>query len=284
VFRAAAFAVSCAATLAVAAGTATPAHAVPGLQQVTATSAADSNVFKGIRVGCPAGKLVVGGGAAVGGGGAEVAVTHFAPLPAGDGFGAKAYEDKDGFAGNWTLTVYAFCADPVAGYEIKQATSPAASPSEAGTGVICTAGKQLLGTGAEVSPGRGDVILTGAVPVVGGVHGVRAIGQETEGGFAGTWTVSGWAICANPVPGHAAVTASSGVDSASPKAALVKCPAGTAVHGTGLHISGGAGEVQLAEIVVGPSPVGTVARALAYEDQTGYPGNWQVRSHAICAS
>jgi hypothetical protein len=277
-------AVSCAATLAVAAGTATPAHAVPGLAQVTNTTVADSNVFKGVSVDCPAGKLAVGGGASIGGGGAGVAVTHFAPLPGGTGFGAKAYEDKDGFVGNWTLTVHAVCADPLAGYEIKEATSLPGSPSEASMVAFCSAGKQLLGTGAEVSPGRGDVILTGSIPIVSAPNGVRAVGQETEGGFLDNWTVSAWAICADPVPGHTVVAATTPIDSPPLKAALVTCPAGTAAHGTGMHISGGVGEVHLAEIVLAPSPVPTVVRALAYEDWTGYANGWRVRTYAICAN
>jgi hypothetical protein len=280
----AAFAASCAAALAVVAGAATPAHAVPGLEHVTDSTVSNSDVFKGIRVSCPAGKLVVGGGASIGGGGAEVTVTHFAPLPGGTGFGAKAYEDKDGFLGNWSLTVHAVCADPLAGYEIQEATSLPASPPEAGVGVSCSAGKDILGTGAEVSPGRGDVILTASVPIDAMQDGVRAIGQETEGGFAGNWTVTAWAICADPVAGHSVEAVSTPFDSTSPKAALVTCPAGTAAHGTGVLISGGAGEVGLAEIVLAPSPVPTVVRALAYEDQTTYANNWRVRTYAICAN
>jgi hypothetical protein len=284
--RAAALVVSLvgALTVALSAAVVAPASAVPGLNRVSATSAFNSNVFKAITVNCQPGQFVTGGGASIGGGTTEVAVTRFAPLAGGTGFEAQAYEDRDGFAGGWSLTVYAICANPLAGYEINQVTSPVGSPALASATVGCSAGKRLLGTGGGVSPGRGVVILTGAIPVGTPPTGTTAIGEETEGGFTGGWTVTAWAICALPVAGHSVAMVSSVFDSTSPKGASASCPAGTAAHGTGVLIRNGLGEVYLNAVVPAPAGVPTAVRSIGFEDQTGYAGNWFIRSYAICAT
>ncbi|HZB33898.1 MAG TPA: hypothetical protein VE465_27300 [Streptosporangiaceae bacterium] len=283
--RAAAITAACAVAVSVAqAGAMTPANAVAGLNRVSAASVFDSSVSKAASVACPANQVAVGGGATIGGGGEGAAVTRFAPLPGGTGFEARAYEDRVGYAANWALRVYAVCADPVAGYEIHEATSAPASPSSASASVSCTAGKQLLGTGAAVAPGRGRVILTASIPVGDPPTSVTASGEETEGGYPDVWTVTAWAICADPVPGHAKVVSSSGLDSASPKSSVALCPAGTTAHGTGVLIAGGSGEVKLAEVIPGPGVTPTLTRTLAYEDQNGYNNDWEIRSFVICAT
>ncbi|WP_283136960.1 hypothetical protein [Rhizohabitans arisaemae] len=264
---------------------AAPAKAVPGLQNVTTASVVNSNIFKSQTAMCPAGKRVVGGGARLSILTNEVAITQFAPLPTGDGIEARAYEDWDGFVGNWGLVAHAICADPLPGYEIQTATSPSASPPSASVVASCTPGRRLLGTGGSVFPGRGVVVLTGAIPQ-GGLSptGARAFGEKTEVGYLGDWTVSVWAICADPVPGHTTVTATTVFDSTSPKTQTVTCPAGTQVHGLGVQIGGGQGEVFLNAAVSTPNPVSTQVPTRAVEDQTGFLPSWAMRTHAICAN
>ncbi|WP_283136961.1 hypothetical protein [Rhizohabitans arisaemae] len=264
---------------------ATPANAIPGLENVTTVSAFNSNVFKSQTALCPAGKRVVGAGARLTMVTNEVAITQFAPLPNGQGVEARAYEDWDGFAGNWGLIAHAICADTPAGWEIQTATSPPGSPPSATVVASCSPGKRALGTGGNVFPGRGVVVLTGVIPQGGASPtSVRAVGEETEVAFLGDWTVSAWAICANPVPGHTTAVATTVSDSLSPKVQSVPCPAGTQVHGVGLQIGGGLGQVFINAAVSVPNPVSTQVPTRAVEDQTGLATNWAMRTYAICAT
>ena len=105
---------------------ATPALAVPGLVVVTATSASDSEGFKGVNPVCPAGKVLLGGGADIVGGGHNVQLAGINLAGLGtppNSVWATANEGGAGWAGNWTLTGYAICGTGVSGYQVVQAES-----------------------------------------------------------------------------------------------------------------------------------------------------------------
>jgi hypothetical protein len=265
--------------------TAGTAVAIPGLANVSAATVVDSSVFKAATANCPAGQRVIGGGARLTIITAEVSVTRMAPNAAGTAFEAFAYEDLNGFAGNWGLVVIAICAPAPAGYAVVTATSPYASPATASITATCPAGLQVLGAGGAVSPGRGAVLLTGIIPSPGvGPTSVTTTGAEVAGGFPGGWNVQTWAICAAPVAGHTVMTTASVTDSASPKSQTSGCPAGTAVHGLGFQLNGGTGEILLNMAYPNPAaPVGTNVPVVASEELGGFAGNWGIRTHAICA-
>ncbi|MGH8575155.1 MAG: hypothetical protein ACREX8_21680, partial [Gammaproteobacteria bacterium] len=72
--------------------------------------------------------------------------------------------------------------------------------------------------------------------------------------------------------------------STSPKIQTSACPAGTSVHGVGFQFGGGLGEILLNMAFPNPTvPVGTSVPVVASEDQTGFLGNWAIRTYAICA-
>src|SRR5215207_832918 len=161
-----------------------PAAAIPGLGNVSAATVVDSSVFKSATANCPAGQRVIGGGARLTAGTSEVSLTRMAPDAAGTAYQASAYEDADGFAGNWGLTVTAICANMPPGYAIVTATSPVGSPATATITATCPANSRVLGTGGAVSPGRGVVLLTGTVPSpTVGPTSVTVTGAEIAGGF-----------------------------------------------------------------------------------------------------
>jgi hypothetical protein len=86
------------------------APAPAGLEIVPVTSAATSNAFTGISATCPGTKRLVGSGGKIDNGAGQVDLLTF---PEGT-FGsnrttAAGQEDRDGFAGNWTVTSYAVC-------------------------------------------------------------------------------------------------------------------------------------------------------------------------------
>jgi hypothetical protein len=263
-----------------------PAAAIPGLNNVTASSVVDSNVFKSVTATCPIGQRVIGGGARLTLATGEVSITRMAPNATATGYDAQAYEDFDGFAGVWGLTVIAICAPTPPGYSIATAASPMGSPATASVVATCPAGTQVLGTGGAVIPGRGVVLLTGIIPSPGvGPTSVTVTGAEIAGGFSGTWNVEAWAICAAPVPGLTVVVSTSPSDSTSPKAQTAGCPAGLFVHGVGFQFGGGTGEILLNADFPNPAaPVGTNVPAAASEDQSAFAGNWALRTFAICAA
>lgn len=262
-----------------------PAAAIPGLGNVSVASVIDSSVFKSAVAMCPAGQRVIGGGARLTIATAEVSITHIAPNATANGYEARAYEDFDGFAGNWGLIVTAICANAPFGYTIVTAASPPGSPATAAVTATCPAGTQVLGTGGSVFPGRGVVLLTGIIPSPGvGPTSVTVTGAEIAGGFGGTWNVQSWGICAAPVAGAVMVATTSVIDSSSPKVQISNCPAGLSVHGLGFQFGGGVGEIMLNMAFPNPAaPVGTGVPVVASEDQTGFAGNWGVRTFASCA-
>lgn len=265
--------------------TAGPAAAIPGLGNFSVATVIDSGVFKAATANCPAGQRVIGGGARLTIATGEVSITRMAPNAAGTAYEAFAYEDFDGFAGNWGLVVTAICANMPPGYVIVTASSPVGSPAVASATATCPAGLQVLGTGGSVFPGRGVVVLTGIIPSpFVAPTSVTVLGSEVQGGFAGGWNVQAWAICAAPVPGAVVVITTSVIDSASPKVQISNCPAGRMVHGLGFQFGGGTGEIFLN--VAFPNPpagVGFNVPVVGSEDQSGFAGNWGVRTFAICA-
>jgi len=267
--------------------TAGPAAAIPGLQNVSAASPVDSSVSKSVVATCPAGKQVVGGGGQLTVITGEASITRLAPTATADGYEARAYEDADGFAGNWGLIVTAVCANPPPGYEIQTAVSPVGSPATANVTATCSSGHQVLGTGGAVSRGHGSVVLTGFLPApITGPNTVLALGAEVQGGTTNSWTVTAWAICANVVPGYKVEATTSVIDSTTPKAHSTPCPAGSFVHGVGfLFTAIGIGEFFLNAIFPNPpAPLGTDVPLVAAEDQSGMAGNWGMRVYAICAT
>lgn len=267
--------------------TAGPAAAVTGLGNVSATTVVDSSATKSAVALCPAGKRVTGGGARLTIVTGQVSITRLAPTTTGDGYEAQAFEDRDGFTGTWGLVVTAVCADPLAGYQIVTATSVPSSDTTESVIATCPAGTQVIGLGGAVAPGNGFVLLSNAVPTAAvAPTRVSALGSESRGGFAGTWTVQAWAICtAAPVAGHIAVSTSGASSSVSPKTTTSTCPAGRPVHGLGFQLGGSLPDLFLNAAYPNPqAPVGTSVPVTFSEGQAGLIGLWAIRTVAICAS
>ena len=148
---------------------------------------------------CPAGKRVVGAGGSFGGPGAvgEVAV-QITPNPALTSVTASGFEDGTGVADIWGVGAIAVCASPPPGLQLVSATSELHSEGEVEVvRANCPAGKNLLGTGAEIPGGAGQVLLDDVIPSAD-LSRVLVTGVEDQNGFSGDWRVTAYAICANP--------------------------------------------------------------------------------------
>jgi hypothetical protein len=133
----------------------------------------------------------------------------------------------------------------------------------------------VLSTGAVVSGGGPHVALRSVLPSED-LSKVTAQAHEDDNGYAGSWSLTSWAICAD-VPGLERVVA---YPSTYPTAATAVCPAPKRVHGAGGTVNGSASEVLL--VGVYPSPTLNSAYAVGAEDASGYAGTWYPTAVAIC--
>jgi hypothetical protein len=246
----------------------------PGLERIVATSPNDS-ANKTVTATCPAGKRLLGAGGEVSGGGGEV-VLEDVRVPNLTSVTVQGIEDEDGTAVDWLLRAYAICANPVAGLERVVGTSPTDSV-EKSIRPACPEGKRLVGAGAEITGGGGQVTLEEIVPIGIPPTALQAKGQEDTNGTASNWSVRAIAICA---AASERIVAQSPNDSEFFKTVNADCPTGMQITGGGGDITGGAGQVVLDEIT--PATVGSFFTA--FEDETGFAGNWFLRAYAICAT
>ncbi|MEU4156507.1 hypothetical protein [Actinoplanes sp. NPDC026670] len=112
-----------------------------GHQIVQATSTAASSTFVSKFVDCPTGKKLLGTGATILSGNHEVGLQRIGADSGLTRSLVTAREDATGFAGNWTLTAYGVCANPVAGANLKTfQTSGSVANSSCTSGSVHTVG------------------------------------------------------------------------------------------------------------------------------------------------
>lgn len=209
----------------------TPAAAVPGLHRVFAEALPhDSRPVKQAIARCGPGEQVVGGGAIIDDFfGFQVVLTELRPFDGGgqpDGYVATAQEPAAGFTGGWQFGAIALCASPVAGHVIVSDTTDLNSSTFKANAAVCPAGKLVTGTGSRIDNAGGQV----------GLHLNRSSGprdisrssaRERANGYSGDWSLTSYAICANPIAGMTEEG-----ELAPGGAANFRCPSGR-VHSVG---------------------------------------------------
>jgi hypothetical protein len=277
---------------AVLAGVGPAAAAVPGLEAVDNTLAATSNRSQSVTVSCPAGKKLINASGYITGGAGSVAMDDIFPDPATDSVTVTGKE-VDNYAAAWRPTAVATCAPALPGLVWVQATS-ASTSSDKSVNAACPAGKQLLGSGATILNGFGEVILDSIVPqtAAGGGGGAAAISvtvsAEEEAGYTPSWTLTAFASCANALPGQTVVRVSTPFDNSDPKALNAVCPAGQVATGGGAGlVTDPAGQGNLVIDDMFPNNVGA---GIAPTQTTGYAyvedafaGSWELLMYSLCA-
>ena len=147
--------------------------------------------------------------------------------------------------------------------------------------VGCPAGKQLVGTGAEITGGQGEVVLDDLRPNGTPPSSVTVTAYE-EDPLATNWSVTGYAICANPVAGLVRVSALSSGGSPDSRTVVATCPVGKSLLGTGFEITGGLGGVVLDELR--PNGSLTSTTAVACEADPDHLPSWTLTAYGICAN
>jgi hypothetical protein len=222
------------------AGAGPAAAAIRNLEDVGAGPSSTTASSATAEATCPGAKRALAGGFAVGGDG-RVILDDLRPLADQSGFRGQAVKDESA-VDSYFFGVHALCASPVPGLERVSATS-ALNSSNKQVSVTCPAGKRLIGTGAEVNAGSGQVVLNALRPDPG-LTTLTAEGAEDQTGYGGPWSITVHGVCAQPLAGLQYVE-TTGNPSIFGQLDL-PCGGGRAFLGTGGTISGGpAGEVRL---------------------------------------
>ncbi|WP_146228143.1 hypothetical protein [Micromonospora sp. S4605] len=264
--------------------------AVPGLVRVSATSASNSTDFRSVTATCPVGKVLTGAGYELNGATGEAVVDDFRPnggaATAPTAVTVGAYE-AEAFAGNWSVTAYAICANPVAGLVRVSATSASNSNDFRSVTATCPVGKVLTGTGYELTGVTGEGVVDDFRPN-GGVATAPTsvtVGAYEADAFAGNWTATAYAICANPLAGLVRTSAVSASNSTDFHSVTATCPVGKVLTGAGYELNGVTGEAVVDDFRPsgGPATAPTSVFSGAYEEDA-FAGNWTNTGYAICAT
>ncbi len=250
--------------------------AVPGLVRITTTSVSDSADSKSATAVCPSGKNVIGMGGEITGGLGEVVIDDLRP----NGLASvtvTAYEADPPYDPTWSVTAYAVCSDPVPGL-VRIQSSTTGSLTQQHAVAACPTGKVVLGVGGEITGGLGEVSFSAIRP--SGSASAMVIAHEVDGPYAPNWTITAYALCANPLPGMEWISRSpgGGGDSADFKGVSAPCPAGKSLIAPAVQV-GGSGEVVIDDL----RPTGTGVSVTGYEEDP-YSGIWDITAMALCAT
>ena len=167
---------------------------------------------------------------------------------------------------------------PPPGLQRVSATSALNSSNKSVT-VNCPAGKRVLGAGADINAGNGQVLFDDIRPNAA-LTAVTVQAVEDETGQSGPWSVTAYAVCADPIAGLERVATTSALDSTPNKFVTATCPAGKLATGVGGDINAGSGQVLFNVFDVGGAGSAVVQGT---EDETGLSGPWSVTAYSICA-
>lgn len=264
-------------------GTAASA-AVPGLLYLSAETNFDSTVYKSVRVFCPAGMQVVGGSYDLTGAEGAVVLDDFIPsadnLLVGAGEIVGPGENSDGTTASWKVVATVVCANPLPGYSIQVQTSDFTQTTSQAGRATCPPGRSVVSGGASLSNGFGQV-STVLLDIGNGV--VEADARTDGDGYSGSWSVSAYAICANPLPGWHVVQALSPSDVFLSRTVTAFCPSGQAPIGVGWRTFGnvaGIGDRYFARAAISTGTDPGVTVTATGPVSTVNPG--QVAARAVC--
>ena len=104
---------------------------------------------------CGADGVAVGMGGQIQGTGNQLVLQGLSPALDGTGPQLTVAEDRTGYAGTWSLTVYTICGRPLRASTLNISGSATMDPYTAGSG--CGSSGLLTGSGADITGGLGDI-------------------------------------------------------------------------------------------------------------------------------
>ena len=263
------------------------AAAVPGLVSVDATLNPSSSQSQSVTVACPAGTKLINAGGYITDGAGSVAMDDIFPNSTNDSVTVTGKE-TDPYGAAWRPTAVATCAPALPGLTWIHEASPPSAVDKSVT-ATCPDGTTLVGTGATIEDGFGEVLITTIAPQNGGV-GVAAdavtVEAKEEAAYAATWIVNAFAACAAPLAGPEVIRVATSFDSSDPKSKLAECSDGKVATGGGVGTvtdPAGLGNVVVDDVSpnrgAGVGPTMTTTHAWV-EDP--FIGSWMLFSYAMC--
>jgi hypothetical protein len=255
---------------------ASPASAsIAGVTVVTATSPTTSE-DKSVEANCPDGKVLVGTGAYVTYGN-NVRIKDI--TPSSTGVEVEAFEDDDRTSSLWYVQARAICAFAPPGYEIVESQDSSGSRSREDARADCTGDNLVLGTAAEIDNiSTGDVMIDTVLPTP---DSVLVVANEDQDGTNENWSVSAWAICADPIVGPV-IDSFVGPSTSGIKSQGAVCSSGSRT-GLGGLLSGPSGQVSLSDLKPGEYHGTPMSFAQGSEDDDGTLSSWTVTAYIVCA-
>jgi hypothetical protein len=263
---------------------ASPASATtipPGtVKAVAGQSATNTQASKSASAVCPAGQRVLGGGAFTVGG-VHAVITELQPIhtTSGDRFEVTAAADQFGIIGSWGFQVFAFCA-PVpatAGLTIVPHTNlPTSAPTDQAR-AECPAGTGLVSAGGKIDNGNGQVDL-GTFTNSSGPFATAsaAFAKEDADGFSGTYTVTGYSVCARAAV-FGDIQQFKKTSAAPDHRDAASCPSGLRLVGLGGGTTVPGTHWQRL------TPNTTVGGSFGSQSSIGLAGTWSMESTVFCA-
>jgi hypothetical protein len=264
---------------------AAPAEAsVTGVVRYEETSDLDS-YNKAITVECPAGTNVLNAGGYITGGGGSVVMDDIFPNELLTTVTVNALE-TDPYGSDWTVTASAICGTAPAGLHWYYQASSWTSADKPVT-AACPSNRRLLGVGATIEGGLGEVIMDQIRP--NGSAGVAPTAVTVEAyedvNISTTWRVLAYAICAYPVAGLQTLWDLSDTIDSDDKGAAAECPFGQVATGGGAEVGGAEGEIVIDDTYSNGSRFDAPDTFSVYgfeEDPTS--ANWDMVAWIICAN
>ena len=258
---------------------ASPASAAFPDRETVAASSANNSIDKGVTVTCPAGKRVVGSGADISGylaGNGAVVLDDV--IPTSTTVTAYAYEVEEGTSLTWTIRAWAVCGNPNGSMTTSSRVSVTSSNNKSAT-VTCPVGKVVLGSGASITGGRGEVVIDAIIPTATTVT-AAALEDPTGGGYSPDWSIRAYARCGDE-PGGRTIVSRTTTSNSIDKSGSAPCPVGKVVFGGGFDIIGGAGETFIDDFI--PTTASVLTFGMEHNDGSDDNGrDWSLRSYAVC--
>lgn len=178
-------------------------------------------------------------------------------------------------------------ASAVEGLRVMHGISATDSVALKTVAIECPPFYNAVGGSAYIA-GSSGVRINSAVPSGSGTSGsgFAILASEQEAGTTESWRIVGRAICAprTSLPGLEYRNAQSSFDSAASHQATATCSPGKKVIGMGgvTWYNNPSDRSQVALSGIYPNSTATQVSVTAYEDETGFAGDWYANATAVC--
>jgi hypothetical protein len=243
------------------------------LQRVNGSTETDSRPYKSVTIYCPGGGAALSANYSIIGAPGKVVLDDLiisqgsVTVAAGEIVGVG--EAADGTPENWRVQATAVCTPWTVTYY--QATSGFAVGSSRYVTVNCPAGQQVIGLGASLAQGFGQVSISNLWV---GESSVTAIAHADDDGFSGSWSVTAYAVCASNI-GQEVVHGPTNPSTLALSSSGL-CPSTKQLVGVGWEQTGGG------EVYVTTAKADSDFLVATVPDETGANFTWYTGAMGIC--